>query len=124
IARAIHNRVQPRATPHPLYRPGFHARIKASEKTQSHAAGCDARPAARKGNSMSPLRKVRPLTNDLVNEMQQIISSVELDDLQAALKSIKRARLICDELHSEIVNIIRQQRLIELRAARKKGRKK
>ena len=73
---------------------------------------------------MSPLRKVRPLTNDLVNEMQQIISSVELDDLQAALKSIKRARLICDELHSEIVNIIRQQRLIELRAARKKGRKK
>jgi hypothetical protein len=73
---------------------------------------------------MSPLRKVKPLTIDLVNEMQQIVSSMELGDLHAALKSIKRARLICDEVHSEIVNLIRQQRLIELRATRQKRRKK
>jgi hypothetical protein len=67
------------------------------------------------------MKRIRPLLNRLVNELQLIQGSMELGDSEASLKSICRAKGLCDELHSVISNII-EQRQTELRTAKKKKR--
>ena len=64
-------------------------------------------------------KRVRPLVNRLVDETQLILGSVELGDLDAALRSVGRATILCADLHAEVAKLI-AQRQAENRA-RKKG---
>lgn len=64
-------------------------------------------------------KKVKPLVNRLVDETQLVIGSMELGDLDAALRAVGRATIICADLHAEVARLI-AQRQAENRA-RKKG---
>ena len=60
-------------------------------------------------------KKARPLAIKLVNEMQIVLGAMEVGDYDASLKSIGRSKRIVELLEEQILIVIEQKRLDELR---------
>jgi hypothetical protein len=63
-------------------------------------------------------KKVRPLTLQMIDELQLILGAMELGDYKASLRACERAQLITDQLKAEIVQVIEERHQDELRAVK------
>jgi hypothetical protein len=61
-------------------------------------------------------KKVRPLTIQMVNELQVVLGAMELGDYEASLKAVERTHGISDQLRAEIVAVIEERHQDELAA--------
>lgn len=61
-------------------------------------------------------KKVRPLTIQMVNELQVVLGAMELGDYEGSLRAVERTKAISEQLRVELVQIIESRHRDELAA--------
>jgi hypothetical protein len=61
------------------------------------------------------IRKIRPLTLRMTNELQMIQSGMELGDYETSLRSCSRAEIIIVQLRTEILLVIQERQQDEVK---------
>ena len=54
-------------------------------------------------------KKIRPLTEKMVNALQMILGAMELGNYEASLEACGRAQSITDQLRTEILHVIEER---------------